>query len=401
MDRKYDVMVAGHLCVDIIPAFSDTGATRIADILRPGKLVNVGAATLSTGGTVSNTGIALQTLGNKVCFAARVGDDAFGRLTTDLLNRSGSVEGIRVEPGSASSYTIVIAPPNIDRIFLHNPGTNDEFSPADLDPELIAQCRHFHFGYPPLMRRMYDDDGTTLHRVFKIAHDAGASTSCDMALPDPDSPAGRVDWLPILERCMPEIDLFLASAEETLYMVEPETFAARRDEHGDADLVQNLEPEDYSRIAERLIGMGARVVSLKSGPRGFYVRTAAKEAFAAADRSYPVDVNKWAGRELWAPAWAVETFGSATGAGDSSIAGFLSTYVRGLPIEKALKCAVCCGWQNVQAVDAVSGVGSWDTTMELVEQDMPTIDPLIDSPGWSYSTATGMWSGPGDRANVG
>ena len=52
MPRPYDIMVAGHLCLDIIPCFPETGATAIAEIMRPGKLVNVADAAVCTGGTV-------------------------------------------------------------------------------------------------------------------------------------------------------------------------------------------------------------------------------------------------------------------------------------------------------------------------------------------------------------
>ena len=79
MSRKYDVIAAGHLTIDIIPSFYDSGLSRIKDIMRPGKLVNVGDAKISTGGPVSNTGLGMKTLGNAVCFCARVGDDDLGR----------------------------------------------------------------------------------------------------------------------------------------------------------------------------------------------------------------------------------------------------------------------------------------------------------------------------------
>ncbi|MCB9770634.1 MAG: carbohydrate kinase family protein [Candidatus Omnitrophica bacterium] len=99
MSKPFDVMVAGHLCLDVIPRFFDTGARRIDEIIRPGKLVNVGPATISTGGPVSNTGINLKNLGNRVCFCARLGNDEFGRLAQERLDQSGSAEGVRMVEG--------------------------------------------------------------------------------------------------------------------------------------------------------------------------------------------------------------------------------------------------------------------------------------------------------------
>ena len=47
----------------------------------------------------------------------------------------------------------------MDRSFLHCPGANDTFGPEDIDVERLAGVSLFHFGYPPLMRRMYSDGG--------------------------------------------------------------------------------------------------------------------------------------------------------------------------------------------------------------------------------------------------
>ncbi|NIA16505.1 MAG: carbohydrate kinase family protein [Nitrospiraceae bacterium] len=391
MNRPYDVMAAGHLCLDIIPRFSNSRAAQIGDIMRPGKLVNVKEAALCTGGPVSNTGINMKSLGNHVCFCARVGGDVIGKITADMLSESGNAQGIHVVEDSASSYTIVIAPPGIDRIFLHNPATNDTFGPDDLEPALIAQCRHFHFGYPPLMERMFSDNGEGLRRVFEIAKEAGATTSCDMTLPDPNSPSGQVDWSAILERIVPLIDVFLPSIEETLYMLEPATFLAMKKEHNDAELIDFLTPQDYTRLANRLIDMGGKVIGLKSGHRGFYAKTAGSETFSAMGAAKPADHQNWANRELWQQAYAVDDFGSATGSGDSAIAGFLTAFLRGLTIEEALQYAVCCGYQNVCVLDAISGIRSWEQLMEMIEAPMPFIEAHIDDPGWRGAERPGQW----------
>ena len=58
-EKEYDAVVAGHICLDITPEFT-TGGKAVGDILRPGRLVSVGPATVSTGGAVSNTGLTLR-----------------------------------------------------------------------------------------------------------------------------------------------------------------------------------------------------------------------------------------------------------------------------------------------------------------------------------------------------
>jgi len=397
MNLLYDVMAAGHLCLDIIPLFSDTGLRKIEDILRPGKLVNVENAKLSTGGPVSNTGLNLKKMGLNVCFCACVGDDELGKMTISILSQNGNADGIHTLAGKASSYTVVVAPPGIDRIFLHHPGTNNFFGANNLNIDLIKQCRHFHFGYPPLMARMFADEGSELVKVFKLAKEAGATTSCDMTLPDPFSPSGKAPWRTILRSLMPYVDIYLPSIEESFYMLYPEKFIQLKKEHNNVDLIDIFTPQQYTQIADELLAMGAKIVSLKGGHRGFYVKTGDAKRFNEIGRARPGNPNNWAHRELWRPAFEVESFGSATGSGDSSIAGFLAAFLRGLDIEEALKYATCLGYQNVRVLDAVSGIKDWDTTTRMIEAGRAFIDAHIHGVGWSYNDVHKLWAGPNDQ----
>src|SRR6185503_4762577 len=124
--------------------------------------------------------------------------------------------GMSIVPGEASSYTVILNPPNVDRIFLHCPGANDTFGAGDVNYELLCQANLFHFGYPPLMKRLYQNDGAELIRMFKQAKATGVTTSLDMAMPDPTSPSGQANWPAILKAVLPAVDLFVPSIEEIL-----------------------------------------------------------------------------------------------------------------------------------------------------------------------------------------
>src|SRR5690606_5074173 len=151
----------------------------VKQVFRPGGLVAVDKATISNGGPVANTGIAIGKMGLKVALAARVGGDLFGQLTMDMLRDKGNVEGFHVSPEENSSYTVVLAPPGIDRIFLHFPGTNNTFCSADVDAALCRRAKIFHLGYPPLMRALYSNTGAELIKIYETAKAAGAATSLD------------------------------------------------------------------------------------------------------------------------------------------------------------------------------------------------------------------------------
>jgi len=392
-----DIVVAGHLCLDVTPKFRITGARSLAELLRPGSLVHVDECVISTGGPVSNTGISLNTIGAHAVLMGKVGDDAFGRVVIEKMRERGFGDGIQIVPGEQTSYTIVIAPPGVDRVFLHNPGANNTYGADDVDYSLLDGARAFHFGYPPLMERMYRNGGAELIEMFKRAKQRGVTTSLDMSLPDPRSAAGQTDWDAILRKLLPFVDVFLPSAEEMLLFLERAEFL-RKMERAAAqgeELLRQLEPADYSRLAGRLIEYGAGVVTLKSGYRGIYVRTAGPDRLRRFGRATVGDLDDWSHRELWEPAFHVDAVVSATGSGDSAIAGFLASFLRHESLEDALRYATAAGRQNVLVHDATSGIRSFEhTRAELPSLRKSALD--IDAEGWRRDEQGQRWIGPGD-----
>jgi sugar/nucleoside kinase (ribokinase family) len=391
LERAVDVVVAGHLCLDMIPSFQGPAVHTLEEILRPGLLVNVGGMVLATGGTVSNTGIAFRAFGCVVRSIAKVGDDAIGALTLRMLEERGSAAGIRTARGEASSYSVVLVPPGVDRLFLHCTGTNDTFSASDVDPELVRQARLFHFGYPPLMRRMYEDGGTELREVMRVARATGATTSLDMAMPDPAAPSGRVDWRAILAGALPHVDVFLPSIEEAFYCLYPAEYAQRKEGQRGQAVVEQLGLDVYRAVAGEFLAMGCGMVGLKAGPLGWYFRSAGIERIRAMGALTPQDPRGWTGRECWCPAYRVPRIASANGAGDCSIAGFLTAMLRGQDAESCLHLANCAGAHNLGGLDAASGLKGWDA----VTADARTLEhadvPVLRGTGWCYSAERGVW----------
>ena len=126
------IIAAGHICLDITPVFPAGRAyAGVGELLTPGKLIHMEPADVHTGGSVANTGLALKILGNDVTLMGKVGDDAFGAMVRAILAQHGA-EGLLVDPDSSTSYSVVLAVPGVDRIFLHNPGANDTFSGRDI-----------------------------------------------------------------------------------------------------------------------------------------------------------------------------------------------------------------------------------------------------------------------------
>ena len=167
-------------------------------------------------------------------------------------------------------------------------------------------------------------------------------------------------------------------------------------EHNNAELINYITSEQYSKIADEILSMGAKMTTLKSGHRGFYIKTTSKDIFKGLGAEKPKDFDNWANRELWAPAYTVDNFGSATGSGDSSIAGLLAGYLRGLTIEESLKYATCLGYQNVCVLDAVSGIKDFKMTTDMIQSNMSSLDIHINGNQWNFSENYKLWVGPGD-----
>jgi len=390
-----DAIAAGHLCVDIIPLIPDAATAASDNFLAPGRLTEVGGAIVSTGGSASNTGIALLKLGLEVRLVARVGDDLIGNLAREILNSYSPklTEELSVGHGEPSSYTVVISPPGIDRTFLHCPGTNNTFGPEDLRPELLRQARLFHFGYPPLMRRMFADGGHELAAVMRKAKKHGLTTSLDMAMPDPTKPMGQADWPGILKLALPYVDVFQPSVEELLYMLWRERFDELRRAVGPARMIDALSPGEISQLAEKALTLGTKILALKLGHRGLYLRTA--KALSNLGRGGPANPSKWAGRELWAPCFKVQVV-STVGSGDSTVAGFIAGMLKGQDAEGAVTSAVAVGACNVEAADTTSGVRPWEETQERVRKGWARLDAHVDAPGWAWDEEAGLWRGPRD-----
>lgn len=204
--EKKKVIAAGHICLDITPMFPDRKVQHPGELLSPGKLLEVGAADVHTGGSVANTGLAMKKLGADVSLMGKVGKDAFGNMILDILKKHDADTDMLIEEGEETSYSVVLAIPGIDRIFLHNAGANRHFKAADIPQEKLEEAALFHFGYPPLMPEMYADNGAELVSLMKRAKAAGVATSLDMAAVDENAPAGQADWKEILKNVLPFVD---------------------------------------------------------------------------------------------------------------------------------------------------------------------------------------------------
>jgi sugar/nucleoside kinase (ribokinase family) len=91
---------------------------------------------------------------------------------------------------------------------------------------------------------------------------------------------------------------------------------------------------------------GPKIVALKQGEQGCYVRTPDEEIALPAFDITPVD---------------------GTGAGDAFVAGFLRGYLAGWPLEETARFASAAGAMATLAMGTTAGVGSVEATRAFME----------------------------------
>ncbi|MFP3903520.1 MAG: carbohydrate kinase family protein [Armatimonadota bacterium] len=311
--------MADVACLGILVA--DVWALPIDEWPQRGRLSLVDELGMGLGGCAANTGLALDKLGVDTAVMGKVGDDGFGHFVTDTLQDGGAnIDGVVVDPGSATSATMIMIDSEGERTFLHYPGANGTLRPGELDIELAGDSKILHFAGALVMGHF---DGEPMAQVMRDAAKRGATISLDTVWDDSGG------WMDTLQPCLKHTQLFLPSLAEA------------------QELTRKLEPED---VAQALLDYGVEIVALKDGPNGSYV--------ASAD-TY-----------LHVPAYEVKAV-DGTGAGDAYVAGFLRGYLDGWDLERTAKFANAIGALCTTAVGTLDGVRSYPEAIAFLKEREP------------------------------
>jgi len=395
--KDIEIVAAGHTCLDLIPAFTIEGKVdKMTDVLVPGKMINMGNCVVVGGGPVTNAGVSIRRLGVKTELIGKIGDDDFGKQILQWYEEhEGHFKGIHMVKGESTSYTIAICIPGIDRFYLHHCGANDTFGYDDMDFDLVGRSKLMLFGYPPWMKKLYENTGAELTKILKKTKDLGTTTVLDLSLPDV-SYANQFNWKAILTDWVPLSDIMVPSAEEIYYFLYKERFLEKKAKLGPKESVlDHMTVKEISTLGSDLLKMGAGVAMVKCGHRGLYIRTGEKDRLKKFGAAGCKDLDNWANRELWFPVYQEEKFVGALGSGDSAIAGFLSAFVREHTIESCLRYANAAGSMNVTVPDGLTWNKGFDDLTKRIKAGWKTKDSKIDEAGWKKERE--FWVGPDNR----
>lgn len=306
-----DVTCLGILVADLVGKPVDVFPAR-------GQLSLVDQLELHSGGCAANTGVALQKIGVDTGIIGKVGNDGLGDFMVGAIERNGiDPTGIVRDPSVGTSGTMVMVHSDGERSFIHYLGANATLVEEDVDFGLLEGTRILHVAGSFLMPGL---DGEPTARILKKAQEMGITTSLDTAW---DS-KGR--WMSLLKPCLPHMDYAVPSIEE-----------AR----------QVTGKQDPADVAKVLMDYGVKIVALKMGSEGCYIRSS--------------------DTELRIPIFEVEAI-DALGAGDCFAAGFLTGVIHGWDLEKTGRFANAVGALCVMALGATTGVRSLEETLAFMER---------------------------------
>lgn len=307
-------------CLGILVA--DAIAKTVDEIPGGGQLGLVNQITLHMGGCAANASVVLSKLGVKTGIIGSVGGDGFGQFVVRELENAGvNTAGLKVKPEVNTSASVVLVAGSGERTFLHCTGANAALVKEDVDMALVRGSRILFVTGTNLMPSF---DGLPCAEILEKSRAAGVMTVMDTAW----DATGR--WMEIVEPCLPHLDAFIPSYDE----------AARISGK-----------ERPSEIAEVFMSYGIRLVVIKLGKDGCYIRSAD-------------------GFEMTLPTYGRIKAVDATGAGDSFAAGCIAGLANGWDLERCGRFANAVGTHCVMKVGATTGIRSMEETLAFMrEQD--------------------------------
>ena len=133
--KAYDVVALGELLID----FTENGLSEQGNPLLEAN----------PGGAPCNVLAMLRKLGRRTAFIGKVGQDLWGERLKKVVEEVGiDTRNLLMDPSVRTTLAFVSKKPNGDRdfAFYRNPGADMMLCAGEVQEELIADCRIFHFG---------------------------------------------------------------------------------------------------------------------------------------------------------------------------------------------------------------------------------------------------------------
>lgn len=309
MEKKFDVIVVGELNIDLI-------LNQIDGFPVIGKEILADQMTLTLGSSSAICASNMSSLGLKVAFIGKLGNDIFGQFIIDDLKAKGvDTSLIIVEDNLKTGATIALSYDE-DRAMVTHQGAMSDLGIDDIDEQQLKLAKHLHFSsyfFQPGFKN-------SLHSLFKKAKNAGLTTSLDVQW-DPSE-----KWDLDLRKVLPSVDVFIPNEIE----------------------LQKLTNQNNLELAIENIKNICKYTVVKCGNKGSIL-------------SYN---NKITVKKPFLNKNVMDTIG----AGDSFNAGYISKFVKGRPPEE---CQVFGNLMGAVSTTKPGGTGAFedlDKVMKIAEE---------------------------------
>lgn len=305
MEKIYDVLVVGELNVDLIlngiESFPEMGKEKIAKQM-----------SLVMGSSSAIFACNLASLGNRVGFIGKIGNDSFGDLVISNLEKKGVDTQLIIRSDSTFTGATVVLNFEQDRAMVTCPGAMESLSVKDIPFLEMGKARHLHLSSYFLQPGIRGD----VAEIFRTAREKGLTTSLDIQW-DPEE-----KWEFDYKSVLPYVDIFLPNESE----------------------IKALAAETDTLRALDKIKRYANSIALKCGERGGML---------------------WEKDELIRrQAYTNDRFVDAIGAGDSFNAGFIHRFLQGAPGTSCLDFGNLAG---AISTTAAGGTGAFTTPGEIMQ----------------------------------
>jgi len=307
--KKFDVIVVGELNVDIIlnkiESFPEIGKEKLAEEM-----------TVTLGSSSAIFASNLSSLGAKVAFVGKIGDDNFGKLILDELSRKGVGVDLIIKDKKTSTGATIVLNYSEDRVMITYQGAMNNLTLNDIPPNILEEAKHLHFSSYYLQPGMKEN----IKELFQSAKTAGLTTSFDMQW-DPQE-----KWEFNYKEVLPCVDVFLPNEQELLFLTK---------ENSLADAVKKI-----TLFANHLV--------VKMGSKGSLLVSKGKEFF----------------KESFLNTNVVD----AIGAGDSFNAGFIFKYVNGENLTECQLFGNLMGAVNTTAAGGTAAFTNYKEILKIAEE---------------------------------
>ncbi len=303
MEKEFDVVVLGELNVDIIL----NGIEKFPEI---GKEILANEMTVTLGSSSAIFASNLSSLGSKVAFIGKVGNDSFAELVKNSLNGKKVDTSHVISSSTFKTGATIVLNYSEDRANVTYAGAMNDLTIDDIDFEFIAKAKHLHFSsifMQPGIKK-------SIPEIFRKAKEMGLTTSIDPQW-DPEE-----KWEMDLENIMPYLDIFMPNKNELGFITKSDSIELS---------IQKLKPLP-------------RLLIIKNGSEGSLL---------------------WDGENLIKqPIFANNQIVDCIGAGDSFNAGFINKFVAG---KKLLECIEFGALTGALNTTAAGGTGAFQNLQSI------------------------------------